>query len=77
MDVHFELINDQNTASQALRPLLVTNESIITLKRKYETAVKQAALITSSPVFGDVQSGKILTSIITKKIDSLLSPDLR
>ena len=66
MDVHFELINDQTNASQVLRPLLVTNESIVSLKRKDETAVKQATVITSSPVFGDVQTGKILTRIVIK-----------
>ena len=67
MDVHFELINDQTNASQVLRPLLVTDESIVPLKRKDETAVKQATVITSSPVFGDVQTGKILTRIVIKK----------
>lgn len=66
MDVHFELINDQTNASQVLRPLLVTNESIVSLKRKDETSVKQATVITSSPVFGDVQTGKILTRIVIK-----------
>lgn len=67
MDVHFELINDQTNASQVLRPLLVTNESIVSLKRKDETAVKQPTVIASSPVFGDVQTGKILTRIVIKK----------
>ena len=66
MDVHFELINDQTNASQVLRPVLVTNESIVSLKRTDETAVKQATVITSSPVFGDVQTGKILTRIVIK-----------
>lgn len=65
MDVHFELINDQTNASQVLRPLMVTNESIVSLKRKDETAVKQA-IVTSSPVFGDVQTGKILPRIVIK-----------
>jgi len=66
VDVHFELINDQTNASQALRPLLVTNQSIVSMKKKDETAVKQTTLITSSPVFGDVQTGKILTRIVIK-----------
>lgn len=66
MDVRFELINDQTNASQVLRPVLVTNESIVSLKRKDKTAVKQATVITSSPVFGDVQTGKILTRIVIK-----------